>query len=173
MDIRQTKAHDFARRFVPGSASAVREQATLMKLITYHAFSGLLKSQFVGVSFLETAGLRRLPGSHGDIVGFDVVGKISETDYATLSLTLDEILADHESVAVLLDLAVFAGIEAKALLSDWKVGRRHHDRIRKIAVVGDGPMAMVVATSSAPLYAQAAKRFAPAERQGAWAWVAG
>ncbi len=53
MDIRQTKARDFAKRFVPGTRAAVKAQTALMKLITYHAFSGPLKSQFVGDSFLE------------------------------------------------------------------------------------------------------------------------
>ena len=171
MDIRQTKAHDFAKRFVPGTKAAVKAQTALMKLITYHAFSGLLKTQFVGDSFLETAALERLPDSHDDVVGFKLTGKVAATDYATLSLTLDQILAEHDTVGLLIDTTDFAGIEAKALLDDWKVGRNYHDRIHKVAVVGDGLLAKGIAKLASPLYAQAAKHFAAHDVDEAWHWL--
>ena len=171
MDIRQTKAHDFAKRFVPGTKAAVKAQTALMKLITYHAFSGLLKTQFVGDSFLETAALERLPDSHDDVVGFKLTGKLAPTDYATLSLTLDQILAEHDTVGLLIDTTDFAGIEAKALLDDWKVGRNYHDRIRKVAVVGDGVLAKGIAKLASPLYARAAEHFAAHDVDEAWDWL--
>jgi 2-polyprenyl-6-methoxyphenol hydroxylase-like FAD-dependent oxidoreductase len=171
MDIRQTKAHDFAKRFVPGTELAVRAQTALMKLISYHAFSGLLKTQFVGDSFLETAALERLRASHDDVVGFKVTGKLRPTDYATLSLTLDQILAEHDTVGLLIDTADFAGIEAKALLDDWKVGRNYHDRIRKIAVVGDGLLAKGISKFASPVYARAGRHFAAHDVDEAWNWL--
>ncbi len=171
MDIRQTKAHDFAKRFVPGTKAAVTAQTALMKLITYHAFSGLLKTQFVGDSFLETAALERLGNSHDDVVGFRITGKLAPTDYATLSLTLDQVLADHVSVGLLVDMTGFAGIGAKALLDDWKLGRAYHDRIRQVAVVGDGAFAATITKLAAPLYAQAARHFPPGDIDQAWNWL--
>jgi len=171
MDIRQTKAHDFAKRFVPGTKAAVKAQTALMKLITYHAFSGLLKTQFVGDSFLETAALRRLPESHGDVVGFELRGKLAPTDYATLTLTLDQVLADHDSVGLLIAIEDFGGIKAKAILDDWRVGRDYRHRIRKVAVVGDGALSKGIATLSAPLYAEAGEHFASDDVAGAWAWL--
>jgi hypothetical protein len=171
MDIRQVKAHDFAKRFVPGTKAAVKAQTALLKLISYHAFSGLLKTQFVGDSFLQTAALERLPISHDDVVGFKLTGKLTPTDYATLSLTLDQILAEHNSVGLLVDTTGFAGIGAKALLDDWKVGRNYHDRIRKLAVVGDGMFAKGVAKFASPLYAPAAEHFAAEDVDQAWKWL--
>jgi 2-polyprenyl-6-methoxyphenol hydroxylase-like FAD-dependent oxidoreductase len=171
MDIRQTKAHDFAKRFVPGSKAAVKAQTALIKLITYHAFSGLLKTQFVGDSFLETAALRRLPRSHGDVVGFELDGTLTETDYGTLSLMLDQVLADHDSVGLLVSVVDLAGIKPKALLDDWKVGRTYHERNRRIAVVGDGTLAKGIARLAAPVYAQAGRHFAPTDIDTAWVWL--
>lgn len=173
MDIRQSKAHDFAKRFVPGSKAGVEAQVALMKLITHHMFSGLLKTQFVGDSFLTTAALRRLPRSHEDVVGFAVDGKLTQTDYATLSITLDQMLAAHHDVGVLIDLAGFDGIKVKALLDDWHVGRTYHESIRRIAVVGDTRLSSVVAKMSAPTYAKEGKHFAPDEIEDAWSWVEG
>lgn len=173
MDIRQSKAHDFAKRFVPGSRASVMAQTALIKLVTFHAFSGLLKTQFVGDSFLETAALERLRRSHHDVVGFRITGKLAPTDYETLTLTLDQVLADHDDVGLLVDMTDFGGIEAKALLDDWKVGREYRHRIRQAAIVGDGALARAVAALTSPMYAEAAERFAPTDIDGAWAWLEG
>lgn len=173
MDIRQTKAHDFAKRFVPGSKAGVEAQVALMKLVTYHMFSGLLKTQFVGDSFLETAALRRLPESHDDLVGFTVDGKLTETDYATLSITLDQVLANHPSIGLLLDVGGYDGIKLKALLDDWRVGRTYHEKIRRLAVVGDNSLASIAAKMASPMYAKDGKHFAADQRDEAWEWVAG
>lgn len=171
MDIRQRKAHDFAKRFVPGSKAGVEAQVALMKLITHHAFSGLLKSQFVGESFLETAALRRLPESHGGVVGFTVEGKLSETDYATLSLTLEQVLARNTNIGLLVDVGGYDGIQLKALLDDWRVGRKYRDSIRRLAIVGDNSLASVAAKMAAPMYAKEAKHFASNECEAAWDWL--
>ncbi len=171
MDIRQTKAHDFAKRFVPGSKIGVEVQTALIKLISYHAFSGLLKTQFVGDSFLSTAGLRRLPESHDDVVGFSVDGKLTETDYATLTMTLEQVLEDRSDLALLLDVGGYDGIKVKAMLDDWRVGRTFHNSIRKLAVVGDNALAGIAARLGSPMYAKETKHFQADETDAAWEWL--
>lgn len=171
MDLRQRKAHDFAKQFVPGSELGVKAEMMMMKLVTYHAFSGLLKSQFVGDSFLQTAALHRLPQSNGNFIGYRVAGKLLETDYQTLEMDVDETLQTAESVNLLLQIEELEGVEMRAWSEDWKFGRQYHDKIHKLAVVGDRRLSRWMARLSEPLYAQDAKHFDLAEMDQAWMWL--
>lgn len=173
MDLRQRKAHDFAKQFVPGSRLGVIEQVALIKLVTYHAFSGLLKKQFVGDSFLQTAALHRLGRSEGGTVGYRVEGKLTATDYATLSEDIEELLADNEEIDLVLEIAELDGIEPKAVLADWKLGKRFHERIRRLAIIGDGSVAGALTRLASPLYARSARHFAASATDDAWVWVSG
>lgn len=171
IDLRQHKAHDFAKQFVPGSELGVKAQTVMMKLVTYHAFSGLLKSQFVGDSFLQTAALQRLAHSNSSVIGYRIVGKLRETDYQTLAMSLDEVLQSKQSVNLLLHIEELEGIKVSAMWDDWNFGRHYHDKINKLAVVGDRRISKWLARLSEPLYAQDAKHFALAEMNQAWEWL--
>lgn len=171
IDLRQRKAHDFAKQFVPGSELGIKAQAVIMKLITYQAFSGLLKSQFVGDSFLQTAALHRLPQSQGNVIGYRVAGKLQETDYQMLEMSLNEALETFDSVSLLLNVEELAGIKIGALVDDWKFGRQYHNMINKLAVVGDRRLSKWLARLSEPLYAQDARHFAESEFDQAWIWL--
>jgi 2-polyprenyl-6-methoxyphenol hydroxylase-like FAD-dependent oxidoreductase len=168
---RQDNARAFAKRFVPGSQTGVRMQTALMKLITYQAFSGLLKKQFMGDSFLRTAALHRLPDSAGNVVGYRVAGKLGVTDYQTLSMDLEEVLKSHVDVRLLLRLEDLGGIELRALWSDWQLGREFHDHIERLAVVGDGVVSAAVGSLAKPLYAREARHFGATQLADAWAWL--
>jgi 2-polyprenyl-6-methoxyphenol hydroxylase-like FAD-dependent oxidoreductase len=171
IELRQQKAHDFAKRFVPGSELGVKAEMVLMKLVTYHAFSGLLKSQFAGDSFLQTAALHRLPESHDNIIGYRVAGKLQPSDYRTLELDVAEVLEGADTFALLLQIEDLAGAEVSAWRDDWEFGRRYHDKVSKLAIVGDRRLAEWVARFSKPLYAQEATHFALDEIDQAWTWV--
>lgn len=173
MEVRQRKAHDFAKQFVPGSKLGAEAQIALIKLVTHHAFSGLLKSQFVGDSFLRTAGVRRDPRSHRNVVGYQFVGKLSETDYATLSLDLSEVLSGHDTMSMVVDIRDLDSIEPKALLADWKFGREYHARIDRIAVIGNGALAAALAKVTSPLYAREGRHFSGDDVDSAWQWAEG
>lgn len=171
IELRQKKAHDFAKQFVPGSELGVKLEMVMMKLVTYHAFSGLLKSQFVGDSFLQTAALHHLPESHGHVLGFRVAGKLQETDYGTLEMAVDEQLQTVDCLNLLLNLEKLEGIKRGALVEDWKFGRKYHKKINKLAVVGDKSWEKWLTKFSTPLYAQDAKFFSSSEIDNAWAWI--
>ncbi|MEZ4769348.1 MAG: FAD-dependent monooxygenase [Caldilineales bacterium] len=170
-DLRQRKAHDFAKQFVPGSELGIKAQTVIMKLVTYQAFSGLLKAQFVGDSFLQTAALHRLPESQGNAIGYRIAGKLHETDYQTLEMGLDEALLASTSVNLLLHIEELPGIERGALWEDWRFGRRYHDSIDRLAVVGDGRLSKWLARLSEPLYAKDARHFAQSDIEQAWDWM--
>lgn len=171
IELRQHKARDFAKQFVPSSKAGVAAQTALMKVITHHAFSGLLKKQFVGESFLQTAALHRLAQSHDNIVGYRVDGRLGETDYGTLEMSLDEVLKDHDAVRLLLNIEHFAGIDPPAIITDWKLGRRHHSDIERLAIVGEGRLTGAMTKVASPLYAKEARHFEPSALMDAWAWL--
>ena len=170
-DLRQQKARDFAKQFVPGSEMGVKTQTVLMKLITYQAFSGLLKTQFVGDSFLKTAALHRLPQSSGNVLGYRVAGKLHVTDYQTLTIGIEEILKASDEVRLLLQLDGLEGIESGALWQDWKFGREYHGKIAKVAIIGDKRWERWLARLSSPLYAVESRFFHTDDIDNAWAWL--
>ncbi|MFN2200871.1 MAG: STAS/SEC14 domain-containing protein [Caldilineaceae bacterium] len=172
IELRQQKAHDFAKRFVPGSELGVKAEMVMMKLVTYDAFSGLLKSQFAGDSFLQTAALHRLPQSHDDVIGYRVAGKLQPADYRTLELDVKEVLERVDSIGLLLQIEELAGADVRAWWDDWQFGRRYHDKIGKLAIVGDRRLAEWAARFSKPLYTHEAKHFALDDTDQAWAWLA-
>ena len=171
MDLRQQKAHDFAKQFVPGSKFGVKAEMVMMKLVTYQAFSGLLKSQFVGDSFLQTAAVHRLPESHNNILGYRIAGKLQETDYDTLAMGMDEALQSADRVNLLLHLDDIEGIKRGALMDDWKFGRKYHEKTDRLAVVGDKKWEKWITKLSSPFYAQETKFFQSDKIPLAWQWL--
>ena len=170
-DLRQQKARDFAKQFVPGSELGVMTQAIIMKLVTYQAFSGLLKSQFVGDSFLKTAALHRLPADDGNVLSYRVAGKLHVTDYQMLAMGIDEALKTNATVGLLLQLDGLEGIEAGALWQDWQFGREYHEKISKLAIVGDSRWERWLARLSSPLYAVESRFYHTGDIDNAWAWL--
>jgi 2-polyprenyl-6-methoxyphenol hydroxylase-like FAD-dependent oxidoreductase len=171
MDLRQRKAHDFAKQFVPGSKLGVKAEIVMMKLVTYQAFSGLLKSQFVGDSFLQTAAVHRLPESHNNILGYRIAGKLQETDYDTLAMGMDEALQSSDRVNLLLHLDDIEGIKRGALMDDWKFGRKYHEKTGRLAVVGNKKWEKWMTKLSSPFYAQETKFFHSDKMPLAWQWL--
>ena len=171
IELRQQKAHDFAKQFVPGSELGVKAEMVVMKLVTYEAFSGLLKKQFVGDSFLQTAAIHRLPASEGSVLGYRVVGKLQETDYQTLAMGLDEALRSTSTVNLLLQLDELEGIKLGALLADWRFGRKYHEKVHRLAIVGSKRWEQWVTKLSSPFYAVEARFFNADDVERAWHWV--
>lgn len=171
IDLRQHKAKSFAKQFVPGSRVGVRAQTALMKVITHEAFSALLKKQFAGDSFLRTAAVHRLPDTHDAVLGVEISGHLHQTDYETLSMTLDDALAEYDTINLLVSLNGLAGIEPRALWSDWQFGRHYHDAIGRLAIVGDRRISALVSHLSQPWYAEKARHFATADIDEAWDWL--
>ena len=53
VELRQRKAHDFAKTFVPNSKFGLKAQQMIMSILFHDLFSGLLKTQFLGDSILR------------------------------------------------------------------------------------------------------------------------
>ena len=117
--------------------------------------------------------LEKLSESSGSVVGYKVVGKVTPEDYQKLDPEVQALVEKYEEVCLLLDLQEFAGEEVKAWLPDLKFGHRFHDKIAKMAVVGDKRWEKWLTAVADPFYAKDAKYFHPEEADKAWAWLLG
>ncbi len=114
----------------------------------------------------------KLSESSGPVVGYKVVGKVTVEDYQQLEPEIQALVDQYEGgVCLLIDLQDFAGEEVKAWLPDMKLGRRFHDKIDKMAIVGDKRWEKWLTALADPFYAKEAEFFHPDETDKAWAWL--
>jgi hypothetical protein len=115
--------------------------------------------------------LEELSESSGSVVGYKVVGKVTVDDYKQLNPAVQALVDQYDDVCLLLDLQEFAGEEVRAWLPDLKFGHRFHDKIARMAIVGDKRGEEWVAALADPFYAKDAKFFHPNESDEVWAWL--
>jgi hypothetical protein len=115
--------------------------------------------------------LEKLSESSGSVVGYKAVGKVTVDDYKQLNPVVQALVDQYDDVCLLLDLQEFVGEEAKAWLPDLKFGHRFHDKIARMAIVGDKRWEKWLASLADPFYAHEAKFFHPEESDKAWAWL--
>ena len=115
--------------------------------------------------------LEKLNESSGPVVGYKVAGKVTVEDYQQLDPQVQALVDQFDQVCLLLDLQEFAGEEVKAWLPDLKFGHRFHDKIAKMAIVGDKRWEEWLTSLVKPFYAKDAKFFHPEETDKAWSWL--
>jgi hypothetical protein len=72
-------------------------------------------------------------------IGLKVVGKLTHEDYQVFTPILDSALAavDDPNVKMLVDLRDFDGWELRAAWDDLKLGLKHGQQFKRIALYGD------------------------------------
>ncbi|MFN2138147.1 MAG: STAS/SEC14 domain-containing protein [Candidatus Promineifilaceae bacterium] len=115
--------------------------------------------------------LEKLSSSSGPVVGYKVVGKVTADDYKQLVPDVQALTDKYDQVGVLIDLQEFAGEDVGAWLSDLKFGHKFHDKIAKMAIVGDKGWERWLAALADPFYAKDAQYFHSADLEKAWAWL--
>jgi hypothetical protein len=115
--------------------------------------------------------LERYDESSGSVVGYKVVGKVTAEDYQQLEPEILGLLDEYDAVCLLLDLQAFAGEEVKAWLPDLRFGHHFHDKIDKMAIVGDKRWEKWLTALADPFYAKDAQFFHSDETDKAWAWL--
>ena len=116
--------------------------------------------------------LKKLRQSSGNVVGYEVIGKLTQEDYAAVTAHVEALLQQESSICLLLDLAAFEGEEKVAWGSHRKFRRKHRRHITKMAVVADKKWhEWVMATVDLFYYARENRFFATDQRQAAWEWL--
>ena len=115
--------------------------------------------------------LEKLEQSAGPVVGYKTLGKITVEDYQQLEPEMLLLVDKYDGVCLLLDLQDFAGEEIKAWLPDLKFGHNFHDKINRMAIVGDNHWEKWMTDLAGPWYAKEARFFHPEETDNAWDWL--
>jgi hypothetical protein len=112
-----------------------------------------------------------LKESSGNVLGFKASGKIIPADYEELVPAVEELVKKEGNVCMLIDLEEFEGESIKAWSNDFKFGHEFHDKIDKMAIVGDKKWEEWLAALADPFYAREARYFHVDDISAAWDWL--
>ena len=105
------------------------------------------------------------------VLGFKVSGTVTKDDYEVLTPAVEAAIDANGSVSLLLDLTGFYWEKVSAWASDLRFAKQYHDKISKMAIVGDKKWERHLASLCSPYYAKEAKFFE--SDSDAWDWLEG
>ena len=113
--------------------------------------------------------------SHGRHLGLRVDGRIDEAEYAPVRAAMEELIAEHGTIRVLVHLERLGAIEPKAFWEDLKFSLKHVRDFDRMAAVGDQAWLEPYVKIFGPLVPGPgkAKAFRSNELEAAWAWLEG
>lgn len=109
------------------------------------------------------------PRTSGKNLAFAVAGDITKEDYDVLMPVVAQAIDEHGSVNLLLDLTDFRWEKVSAWGADLEFGHRYHEKIERMALVGNKAWERHLAHICAPFYTKQAAYFEDAD--AAWAWL--
>jgi hypothetical protein len=113
--------------------------------------------------------IAELPQSAGGTLGFKVSGDVTKADYQVLVPTVATAVDEHGTVDLLLDLTDFHWEKVSAWGADLKFGHEYHDKIDRLAIVGNKAWEKHLAGLASPFYARQSKYFD--NDVDAWTWL--
>lgn len=113
----------------------------------------------------------KMSESSGNVLGLRAVGVIKRSDYAELTSLCENLIAQDGSINILFDLAEFEFEEPVAWGADFHLGHEFHDKIERMAIVGDKRWEKWMTAFCQPFYAKEAQYFHTADRAAAWDWL--
>ena len=170
IELRQEKARDLVKSFVPGSKTMQTAESVAFKLLMKDAFAGTIaKYLYMSGSLIRDRMLHRLPASSGNTLGYRIAGKLDAEDITMVQLDVERALANHDEINMLMAFDDFEGMTRKGLAADFHFASEYRHRINKLAVVGGGFAADLLKFGAAPLNSWNFAEFETADE--AWAWL--
>lgn len=114
--------------------------------------------------------ITKLDRSQGNTLGFAVSGDVTKADYDVLVPAVEAALTDADSVRLLLDMTEFHWEKVGAWGADLSFGHEFHQKIARMALVGNKNWERHLAHLAQPFYAVETAFFEDADQ--AWTWVA-
>ena len=117
--------------------------------------------------------IEQLQGFPKNVVAFAGRGQVTKADYlSTVIPAVDKALGSHDRVRLYYELnADFAGIDADAILEDFKIGMQHLTRWERAAVVTDVPWIAHAVSLFSFLMPGAMKVFPTKDAERARSWI--
>jgi hypothetical protein len=113
--------------------------------------------------------ITRSERSTGNTLGFHVSGDVTKADYDVLTPAVAAAVDQHGSVNLMLDLTDFHWEKVSAWGADLHFGHEYHDKIARLAIVGDRKWEEHLTHICTPFYAKDAKYFE--DDTAAWTWL--
>jgi hypothetical protein len=107
--------------------------------------------------------------STGDTLGFVVSGDVTKADYEVLTPAVEAAVEEHGTVKLMLDLTDFRWEKVGAWGADLHFGHEFHEKVARMAIVGNKKWEERLAHLASPFYAQEAAYFE--DEDAAWAWL--
>ena len=116
-----------------------------------------------------------LPESTDTCIGFKISGKVNAEDYDTLLPELDEAIAAHGKINLLVVMENFEGWDGmQAAKADYQFGKHQYRQVEKAAFVSDKKWLEWSIKIMDPFTRRTKeKNFEPDQIDEAWAWVLG
>jgi hypothetical protein len=113
--------------------------------------------------------IEKLAESSGNVVGYKAIGVITASDYLKLEPEVRDLVEKGGNVRMLIDLTEFQWEKLEAWLQDLEFGYEFHNKIQKMAIVGDKTWEKWMSHLAKPFYARSVKFFHSDEINNAWA----
>lgn len=108
----------------------------------------------------------------GNVVSIRLTGKLTTEDYARFVPVIEEAIARHGKIRLLLELRDFHGWTAGALWEDTKFDMHHFNDLERLAIVGEKRWEKGMAIFCKPFTTAEIRYFDVSEREAAEAWIA-
>jgi hypothetical protein len=115
--------------------------------------------------------IEKMAESSGNVLGYKVTGTITVEDFKKIEPEVNALVQKTGNIRILFDLTGFKWEKLDALVTDLKFGHKFHEKIQRMAIVGDKTWEKWITHLARPFYAQEAKYFPSADMAKAWSWV--
>jgi universal stress protein A len=109
------------------------------------------------------------PHTPDNVVVGHASGKLTHEDYEDFHNHVEEMIREHGSVRVMLDLNDFHGWDLRAAWDDLKLGLRHPGKFDRCAILGDRSWEEWMTKLAKPFFR--VKYFDRSQREAAWDWL--
>ena len=118
----------------------------------------------------EAAMLRRLDEGTGNVLGYEITGKLTEKEFETLSEEFKAVVAEHGRVRLLVRMSEIPRMELGALAEDLKLAPYAND-IERYAIVSDSNLFEWTSKIAEAFVGGEVRRFEDSRYEEAWRWL--
>jgi hypothetical protein len=114
--------------------------------------------------------IRRLEESSGNVLGWEVTGKVTEEEVRTISEEFKATVAEHGKVRALVRMRRIPSMELGAWVEDFKLTPYAKD-VERYAIVSDSNLFDWTAKIGEAFIGGEVKRFEDSRYEEAWRWL--
>lgn len=116
--------------------------------------------------------IKKLPQSQDNIIGFAIIGELTEEDYEMMDAEMARVIDAHGSVRLLYTFDQMDGFELSAAEDDARIGFKYLDNIERMAVVSDQKLFDWLTSAADFATGTELRHFSTDKKDTAWAWLA-